>query len=132
MDLEAAKGDNWRQVKATNCGKFIAAFCRFLSLGFEPRFFQTISLGDGVYPILPLDTGKMNANFWQRANVCEFPLQRICVGCTDAFDNRLVSDERIGASNFTVALLFPKSATASSSANGAMICDGASFVGVVP
>ena len=48
MDLEAAKGDKRRQVKATNCDKFIAAFCRFLSLGFEPRFFQTISLGDGV------------------------------------------------------------------------------------
>jgi hypothetical protein len=68
--LEAAKGDNWRQVKATNCDKFIAAFCRFLSLGFEPRFFQTISLGDGVYPILLLDAGKMNANFSHRANVC--------------------------------------------------------------
>lgn len=70
MDLEAAKGDKRRQVKATNCGKFIAAFCRFLSLGFEPRFFQTISLGDGVYDFLPADAGKTNArsaanfSFW--------------------------------------------------------------------
>jgi hypothetical protein len=32
--------------------------CRFLSLGFEPHFFQTISLGDGVYPSLPADAGK--------------------------------------------------------------------------
>jgi hypothetical protein len=37
-----------RQVEATNCDKFIAAFCRFLSLGFEPHFSRTISLGDGV------------------------------------------------------------------------------------
>jgi len=45
----ATKGGKKRQVEATNCDKFIAAFCRFLSLGFEPCFFQTISLGDGVY-----------------------------------------------------------------------------------
>jgi len=30
----------WRsEAQSTNCGKFIAAFCRFLSLGFEPHFF---------------------------------------------------------------------------------------------
>jgi hypothetical protein len=34
MDLQPANGD-----------KFIAAFCRFLPLGFEPHFFRTISLG---------------------------------------------------------------------------------------
>jgi hypothetical protein len=61
--LEVAKGDNWRQVKATNCDKFIAAFCRFLSLGFEPHFFQTISLGDGVFEKLPTDKGKTNARY---------------------------------------------------------------------
>jgi len=60
---KAAKGDNWRQVKATNCDKFIAAFCRFLSLGFEPRFFRTISLGDGVFIKLPADKGKTNARY---------------------------------------------------------------------
>jgi hypothetical protein len=61
--LRAAKGDNWRQVKATNCDKFIAAFCRFLSLGFEPPFFRTISLGDGVSQKLPADKGKTNARY---------------------------------------------------------------------
>ena len=69
--LEAAKGDNWRQVKATNCDKFIAAFCRFLPLGFEPLFFQTISLGDGVYDYLPADAGKTNARSSRRTDVLE-------------------------------------------------------------
>jgi hypothetical protein len=31
--------DKRRQVEATNCDKFVAAFCRFLPLGFEPHFF---------------------------------------------------------------------------------------------
>jgi hypothetical protein len=61
MDLEAAKGDKRRQVEATNCDKFIAAFCRFLSLGFEPPFFRTISLGDGVFHFLLTDEGETTA-----------------------------------------------------------------------
>ncbi len=61
MDLEAAKGDKRRQVKATNCDKFIAALCRFLPLGFEPRFFRTISLGDGVY--VRTDTARMMVRY---------------------------------------------------------------------
>jgi hypothetical protein len=50
-----------RQVKATNCDKFIVAFCRFLSLGFESLFSRTISLGDGVFQKLAADKGKTNA-----------------------------------------------------------------------
>jgi len=64
MDLEATKGDKRRQLaancqrqKASYCDKFIAAFCRFLPLGFEQHFFQTISLGDGV--IVRTDTARM-------------------------------------------------------------------------
>ena len=40
---------NCQRQKASYCDKFIAAFCRLLPLGFESRFFPTISLGDGVY-----------------------------------------------------------------------------------
>jgi hypothetical protein len=43
MDLEAAKGDKRRQVKATNCDKFIAAFCRYL-VSVTPRAFLTEQL----------------------------------------------------------------------------------------
>jgi hypothetical protein len=46
--LEAAKGGKLKRQIATNCDKSIAAFCRFLSLGFESHFFPTITLGDGV------------------------------------------------------------------------------------
>jgi hypothetical protein len=49
--------------KASYCDKFIAAFCRFLSLGFESHFFPTITLGDGVYDFLPADAGKTNARY---------------------------------------------------------------------
>jgi hypothetical protein len=45
----ATKGGKMRQVEATNCGKFVAAFCRLLPLGFGQRFFVTNSLGDGVF-----------------------------------------------------------------------------------
>jgi hypothetical protein len=49
MQRLATKGGKKRQVEATNCDKFVAAFCRNLSLGFEPRFFLPKSVGDGVY-----------------------------------------------------------------------------------
>jgi len=45
----------------TNCDKFVAAFCRFLPLGFEPRFFRTISLGDGVSKKLLLRASAFHA-----------------------------------------------------------------------
>jgi len=66
MDLEAAKDDIRLQVKATNCDKFIAAFCRFLSLGFEPRFFRTISLGGGVWVQTRVSTAFASSPFVAR------------------------------------------------------------------
>jgi uncharacterized protein YjaG (DUF416 family) len=64
---------NYQRQKASYCDKFVAAFCRllppfaafcrFLSLGFEPHFFRTISLGDGVFQKLPADKGKTNARY---------------------------------------------------------------------
>jgi len=54
---------NCQRQKASYCDKFVAAFCRFLSLGFESHFFRTISLGDGVFQKLPADKGKTNARY---------------------------------------------------------------------
>jgi hypothetical protein len=47
-DKRRQKATNFPCPKATNCGKFVAAFCRILPLGFERRFFVTDTLGDGV------------------------------------------------------------------------------------
>jgi len=44
------KAANGQRQKASYCGKFVAAFCRFLPLRFCPVLSTTISLGDGVYP----------------------------------------------------------------------------------
>jgi hypothetical protein len=44
----AAKCGKFSFPKATNCDKFVAAFCRFLPLVFEPRFFLPNLVGDGV------------------------------------------------------------------------------------
>jgi hypothetical protein len=38
-----------RQVEAANCDKFVAGFCRSLLLGFEPHYFLTKLVGDGVF-----------------------------------------------------------------------------------
>ncbi len=73
MDLEAAKGDKRRQVKATNCGKFVAAFCRFLPLGFEPRSFRTISLGDGVCVQMKFPSASLRCHFLAAMNVWQLP-----------------------------------------------------------
>jgi hypothetical protein len=54
---------NCQRQKASYCDKFIATFCRFLSLGFEPHFPRTIPLGDGVFDKLPADKGKTNARY---------------------------------------------------------------------
>src|SRR5271157_2002727 len=54
---------NCQRQKASYCDKFVAAFYRFLSLGFEPPFFPTNSLGDGVFDKLPADKGKTNARY---------------------------------------------------------------------
>jgi len=54
---------NCQLQKAAYCDKFVAAFCRFLPLGFKPYFFRTISLGDGVFDKLPADKGKTNARY---------------------------------------------------------------------
>jgi len=65
--LEAAKGDNWRQIAsdkrrhiATNSLPPFVAFCRS---GFALDFSSSQSLGDGVYDLLPADAGKTNARF---------------------------------------------------------------------
>jgi len=50
----AARSGKSLRANAANSGKFVAAFYCFLPLGFWPRFFPTISLGDGV--ILPHST----------------------------------------------------------------------------
>jgi hypothetical protein len=52
---------NCQRQKAAYCDKFVAAFCRFLSLGFEPHFFRTISLGDGVF--VRTDTARMMVRY---------------------------------------------------------------------
>jgi hypothetical protein len=52
MQRLATKGGKKRQIR-----------CRFLSLGFEPHFSRTISLGDGVSKILFADAGKTKARF---------------------------------------------------------------------
>jgi hypothetical protein len=41
---------NYQRQKASYCGKFVAAFCRYLLPRFCSGFSATISLGDGVYP----------------------------------------------------------------------------------
>ena len=48
LRLKAANDDKFSPAIAANSGKFIAAFCRILPLGFERRFFVTDLLGDGV------------------------------------------------------------------------------------
>jgi len=68
MDLEAKKGGKKRQVEAINCDKFIAAFCRFLPLGFEPHFFRTISLGDGVFVQMKFSRCSLQRHFTADAN----------------------------------------------------------------
>jgi hypothetical protein len=52
---------NCQRQKASYCDKFVAAFCRFLPLSFEPHFFRTISLGDGVFHFLLTDEGETTA-----------------------------------------------------------------------
>jgi hypothetical protein len=56
----AAKGGKLKRQIATNS---LPPFAAFLSLGFEPPFFPTNSLGDGVFDKLPADKGKTNARY---------------------------------------------------------------------
>jgi hypothetical protein len=63
MQRLATKGGKKRQVEATNCDKFVAAFCRILLLGFEPRFFLPNLVGDGVSSQIAQNEGKTNARY---------------------------------------------------------------------
>jgi hypothetical protein len=65
---EHAPSGKRQQVEATNCGKFVAAFCRLLPLGSGQRFFVTNSLGDGVSEFLPADAGKTSARNSRKKN----------------------------------------------------------------
>jgi hypothetical protein len=69
MQRLATTGGKKRQVEATNCDKFVAAFCRILLLGFEPHFFQTVSLGDGVSLQNVFPDGSYQRHFTVGANV---------------------------------------------------------------
>jgi hypothetical protein len=68
MQRLATKGGKKRQVEVTNCGKFVAVFCRFLPPGFRRQFFVTNSLGDGVSEFLPADAGKTSARNSRKKN----------------------------------------------------------------
>jgi hypothetical protein len=59
--------------KASYCGKFVAAFCRFLPLRFCPVFFTTISLGDGVYPQTGFPSRPLHHHLSPALNVCNCP-----------------------------------------------------------
>jgi hypothetical protein len=60
---------NYQRQKASYCDKFIAASCRLLSLGFEPHFFQTISLGDGVLVQNVFPDGSYQRHFTAGVNI---------------------------------------------------------------
>jgi hypothetical protein len=59
----ATKSDKSLRAGATNCGKSVAAFCRFLPLRFCPGFFLKPELRDSVFDKLPTDKGKTKARY---------------------------------------------------------------------
>src|ERR1017187_5756728 len=104
-----------------------ATTMRYTGVFFVPTRFMRI--------FTDINFSKEHENYRRTNRFASLVFRKIgCQPCQSQihFNNRTTSDEMMGESSLTVALLLPKSATASISAKGVTNLQGTSLVGTSP